>query len=126
MTTVLQAVNMGIGLGNAEVLAEYKAAANAPGILHYCGAKPWDEGRKFLADLWWKTADATPVGPALRIRMERMRGDRLAEGVSLMGRPCLFLTYSFYKVATLFVTGSQRKEYKRRAKLLKYIIRHEV
>jgi len=126
ITTVLPLVEMNRLSGGADVTAEYQKAIKEPGILHYAGAKPWNEDRIALADLWWKTADATSVGLSLRLRLERKRSNRLEEAVSFMGLPWLFLTYSFYKLVTLFAAGERRKEYKRRAKLLKYIIRHGI
>jgi lipopolysaccharide biosynthesis glycosyltransferase len=109
-----------------EAFAEYQKAAQCPGILHYAGAKPWNDDRSELADLWWAVADTTSAGTALRLRHSMLRDDRLAEAVQLMGKPWLFLTYSFYKVLTLFVTGERRKESKRKSKLLKYLIRHGI
>ena len=123
ITEVLKPKELKKRESDPELLARIKKAADDPGIIHYAGAKPWNEDRLVLAERWWKTADSTPLGPALRLRLERRRSDTLAEAVSLMGRPWLFVTYAFYKAATLLAAGEKRKEYKRRAKLLKYIIR---
>lgn len=109
-----------------DVQEDIRQAEQAPGLIHYGGAKPWNEDTLVKAGLWWKTADSTPMGMALRLRLARLQKERLAEAVTLMGKPWLFLSYAAYKVAAQITAGARRKELKRKAKLLKYIIRHGV